>query len=166
MDRLIISAGADAPLAEALSGRGNIVLTVTPVTRAVLYAIDGAETHELICELPVGLFGAGHGASAVLEAAADRPWGCGAVVVMNDVFEPSVLERLRVPALLLTRPELRPLCQLVHEHCEQAAPRDVHEAARLARAWFERHVGAAQREPWSPGADWYGPGEPLDPTLP
>ncbi len=147
-------------------GHGSHVLAVAPVASAVVHALDAAETHELICELPLGLFGAGRGARPVLEAAAERPWAVGAVVVMTELLEPSLLERVRAPTLLLTRGELRPLCVLVHEHCEQASPGNADEAARLARAWFERHVGAAQREPSSPGADWYLPGQPLGPSLP
>jgi hypothetical protein len=75
---------------------------------------------------------------------------------MSAFFEPTVLERVRVPTLLLTQDALRPLCELVHEHCEQRQPRDDAEAARLARSWFARHVGAAQAEPGAPrhGASW------------
>ena len=166
MNRLIITAGVDASLVEAISGRGNYVLTVATTCAAVVDAIDAAETHELICELSIGLFGVGRGAHAVLAAAAERPWGVGAVVAMAELLEPSLLERLRAPALLLVPGQLRPLCQLVHEHAEQADPKDLGETVGLVRGWFERHVGAAQREPWSPGANWYAAGELLEPSTP
>ncbi len=112
-------------------------------------------------DFPVGCFGASTGAAGALVAAAERPDAVYAVVSRGgrpDLAGPA-LPRVRAPTLLIVGgndPEVIELNRkaLARLRCEKELviipgathlfeePGALDEVARLARAWFERHLPA------------------------
>lgn len=147
MTTIIILAGTRTaePL---LRDHRHVVLPVAAQWDEIVRAVDFIITDRELCEAPIGLYGEGDGGRAVLQAAAECSPNIGAVVAVSpgDV-EAEVLERIRVPTLLIGDAPLdAPLH--VHQYCEQVPAGGRDEVLAMAHAWFERHVGAAQREPW------------------
>ena len=119
--------------------------------------------------LRIGYFGASTGGGAALIAAAERPargpngGGCGAVVSRGgrpDLAGPA-LGRVRAPTLLIVGGRDGPVIRMNEEalaqlRCErrlEIVPGATHlfeesgaldEVARLARAWFEPHLGTGR----------------------
>ena len=112
--------------------------------------------------LRVGYFGASTGGGAALVAAADRPEAVGAVVSRGgrpDLAGPA-LPHVRAPTLLLVGGRDEPVIAMNQEalgqlQCEKRLkivpgathlfeePGALEEVARLARHWFQRHLGGA-----------------------
>ena len=111
-------------------------------------------------DLKVGYFGASTGGGAALVAAAERPEACGAVVSRGGRpdLAGAALGRVRAPTLLIVGGWDEPVIAMNEEALEQLqcerrleiVPRATHlfeepgaleEVARLARGWFERHLG-------------------------
>jgi dienelactone hydrolase len=123
-------------------------------------ATDWARGQAGLTRLPFGYFGASTGAAAAIVAAAERPVEVAAVVSRGgrpDLAGPA-LGRVRAPTLLivgghdpavidlnekaqaLIRAEVELRIVLGASHLfEEAGALD--EVARLARAWFARHLG-------------------------
>src|SRR4051794_16993602 len=109
----------------------------------------------------VGYFGASTGGGAALVAAAARPQAVGAVVSRGgrpDLAGEGALGRVRAPTLLvvggadtpviaLNRQAMAPMSAPVSLEIVPGAthlfeePGTLEEVARLARDWFERHLG-------------------------
>ena len=122
-------------------------------------ATDWIAARPELRRLPVGYFGASTGAAAALVAAAERADVTRAVVSRGGRpdLAGAALSRVRAPTLLivgerdpvvldLTR---EAMAELRAEHALEVVPRATHlfeepgaleEVARLARAWFERHL--------------------------
>ena len=114
-------------------------------------------------DLPVGLFGASTGAASALRVAAAMPQTVRAVVSRGgrpDLAGRGVLGNVKVPTLLIVGAvdhgviELNEAARDALEQCERElvlVPRATHlfeepgtleEVARLAAAWFKRHLEA------------------------
>jgi putative phosphoribosyl transferase len=126
-------------------------------------AVRFAEQHKSMRGLPVGLFGASTGAASALRLAAAMPQTVCAVVARGgrpDLAGRSVLGNVKVPTLLIVGAadhgviELNEAARDALENCERQlvlVPRATHlfeepgaleEVARLAAAWFARHLAA------------------------
>ena len=125
-------------------------------------AIDWMQVHPQTAPLPIGLFGASTGAAAALMAAAQRPAMVRAVVSRGgrpDLAAP-VLERVRVPTLLIVGGNDEPVLSLNREALTQLGgghrlvvvpgathlfeePGALETVASLAADWFEDHFRAA-----------------------
>lgn len=118
-------------------------------------------TQPQVAALPVGLFGASTGAAAALTLAAREPGAVGAVVSRGGRPDLAVspLESVRAPTLLIVGGEDHQVLALNQRAAARlAGPRELHvvpgaghlfeeagaldEVARVAGAWFERHLGA------------------------
>jgi len=129
-------------------------------------AVRFAERHQSTHGLPVGLFGASTGAASALRVAAAMPQAVGAVVSRGgrpDLAGRNVLGNVKVPTLLIVGAadhgviELNEAARDALENCERQlvlVPRATHlfeepgaleEVARLAAAWFKRHLAAPAR---------------------
>jgi len=123
--------------------------------------------------LPVGLFGASTGAASALRAAAAMPHTVRAVVSRGgrpDLAGRGVLGNVKVPTLLIVGAADHGVIKLndaAHDalvHCARelvlvpgathlfAEPGALEEVARLAAAWFERHLAAASEASPAPRA--------------
>jgi pimeloyl-ACP methyl ester carboxylesterase len=122
-------------------------------------AIDWLQLYPDTLHLPIGCFGASTGAAAALVAAARRPDAVGAVVSRGgrpDLAGPA-LPRVRAPTLLIVGGLDGPVialnqAALAQLRCERELvivpgathlfeePGALDQVARLARAWFERHL--------------------------
>jgi putative phosphoribosyl transferase len=126
-------------------------------------ATDWVAGQEAIHALRIGYFGASTGAAAALVAAVERPQLVGAVVSRGGRPDLAGAALLRVvaPTLLIAGgndPLVIELnrAALAQLRCEKQMvivpgathlfeePGTLDEVARLARAWFERHLGSAQ----------------------
>ncbi|MBK7864614.1 MAG: hypothetical protein IPJ65_39630 [Archangiaceae bacterium] len=150
MNSLILISGAPWATTQ-FRDAGFATLSVEPTVQRVLQVADLLETHPAFCDYVVGCFGADEGAAALLDAAAQRPWGIGALVLLDA--RRGDVEHVRVPTLFELRREDPAVMKLARrayarllEHCELAAPKDDADAVKLACAWFGRHLGAAQAE--------------------
>jgi dienelactone hydrolase len=111
-------------------------------------------------DLKVGYFGASTGGGAALEAAAERPEVVGAVVSRGGRpdLAGEALARVRAPTLLIVGGADTQVIALNRQAMAQMSapvkleivpgashlfeePGTLEEVARLARAWFERHLG-------------------------
>jgi pimeloyl-ACP methyl ester carboxylesterase len=122
-------------------------------------ATDWLQLYPDTLHLPIGCFGASTGAAAALVAAARRPDAVGAVVSRGgrpDLAGPA-LPRVRAPTLLIVGGLDGPVialnqAALAQLRCERELvivpgathlfeePGALDQVARLARAWFERHL--------------------------
>jgi len=123
--------------------------------------------------LPVGLFGASTGAASALRAAAAMPHTVRAVVSRGgrpDLAGRGVLGNVKAPTLLIVGAADHGVIELndaAHDalvHCARelvlvpgathlfAEPGALEEVARLAAAWFERHLAAASEASPAPRA--------------
>jgi putative phosphoribosyl transferase len=167
---IVLAPGTDAPVAKALvqAGLGILLLdAVAPeepgrdmrrsadrVTGAIDWLTCDALIGDLppsLAELPVGCFGSGSGAAAVLVAAAERPDRVVAVVACSDRPDLAgpALRSVTAPALLIVgspdhealrlnrqvQAELAGDSRLVEE------PGTPDRVSLLARDWFLRHIG-------------------------
>jgi putative phosphoribosyl transferase len=116
-------------------------------------------------DIKTGYFGASTGAAAALVAAAQTEAGIGAVVSRGgraDLAGPS-LEKVQAPTLLIVGGEDSAVLGMNREaysrlSCEKRLeivpgathlfeePGALEEAARLARQWFERHLGRLEKK--------------------
>jgi dienelactone hydrolase len=122
-------------------------------------AIDWLEHVPEVADLPIGLFGASTGAGAALISAAARPQRVRAVVTRGGRpdLAGAALPQVRSPTLLIVGGQdeaVIPLNEeaLAHLHCEKRLeivpsathlfeqPGTLEAVARLARAWFTRHL--------------------------
>jgi len=122
-------------------------------------ALDWLQRRADVAELPVGLFGASTGAAAALQAAAQRPERVQAVVSRGG--RPDLagahLAQVRAPTLLIVGGNDNDVLELnqaaaralvCDKHIEIvpgathlfAEPGALDEVARLAAAWFVRHL--------------------------
>jgi dienelactone hydrolase len=142
------------------------VRDVDQLTARFVAAADWVLTYSGTCHLSVGCLGVAEGAVAALRAAAERPWGIGAVVPCGGrlLLADEELDMVRAPALLIVSGSdtsvvatNRHAMERLHETCElkilagadprSTAPASLGQVSREARAWFGRHLGIAQTEP-------------------
>jgi pimeloyl-ACP methyl ester carboxylesterase len=122
--------------------------------------------------LPIGYFGSSTGAAAALVAAARRPYVVKAVVSRGgrpDLAE-AALDRVQAPTLLIVGGHDPTVIHLNRQaltrlHCEARIhvvpgathlfeePGTLDRVARLARAWFERHLSESREAGGTEGAD-------------
>jgi len=135
------------------------------LSRRLVGAVDWLGTRPETRDLRVGIFGASTGAAAALNAAAARPERVAAVVSRGgrpDLAMREALPRVRAPTLLIVGGldgvvidmNRRAAAQLACEHRLEIVPGATHlfeepgkleEVARLARKWFQQHLGRAGR---------------------
>jgi dienelactone hydrolase len=140
--------------------RGHLRFDIGFLGRRLLGALDWLAGAPATRQLGIGLFGASTGAAAALVAAAERPASVGAVVSRGGRpdLAGDALAGVRAPTLLIVGGEdhtvidlnraayalLRSEKELVivpgatHLFEEPGA---IEEVARLAAAWFSRHLG-------------------------
>jgi len=113
--------------------------------------------------LAIGYFGASTGGGAALVAAADRPADVGAVVSRGGRpdLAGAALPRVQAPTLLIVGGQDEPVIGMNREalarlRCEKKLeivpgathlfeePGTLEQVARLAREWFDRHLGGGE----------------------
>jgi dienelactone hydrolase len=128
-------------------------------------AIDWLKAQPDTAGLPIGLFGASTGAGAALMAAVDRPEATAAVVSRGGRpdLAGAALSAVRAPTLLIVGGWDAPVITLNQEaYAQLKAPKELvivpgathlfeepgtlEEVARLAAAWFSRHLSRAHTE--------------------
>ena len=149
------------PEEEALDlERGHLRFDIAFLAGRLLAVTDWVTRLDSIRGLPLGYFGASTGAGAALLAAAERGDAIRAVVSRGGRpdLAGSALHRVTAPTLLIVGgadPEVLELnrAALAHLRCDKElriVPRASHlfpepgaleEVARLAAAWFRRHLG-------------------------
>jgi putative phosphoribosyl transferase len=131
------------------------------LTQRLGSAVEFVQQHGLTKTLPLGLFGASTGAASALRVAADMPQAVKAVVSRGgrpDLTGAVLLERVRAPTLLIVGGLDHGVIELNESardgllNCDKALvivpgathlfeePGTLEEAARLAAAWFKRHL--------------------------
>jgi pimeloyl-ACP methyl ester carboxylesterase len=145
------------------SGTGELRFDIALLASRVVSVVDWTVSHGPIAGLPIGLFGASTGAAAALVAAAVRPVLVGAVVSRGGRpdLAGGALREVRQPTLLIVggndgvvvdlnrqafaelpgEKELVIIPGATHLFEEPGA---LEEVARLATAWFTRHLPKAQ----------------------
>ena len=128
-------------------------------------AVDWLSREQETRALPIGCFGASTGAAAALAAAANRPNLVKAVVSRGGRpdLAGDLLRRVTAPTLLIVGGYDTPVIEL-NQHALAALqsekklvivpgathlfeePGTLEEVARLAREWFEHHLGATTAE--------------------
>jgi pimeloyl-ACP methyl ester carboxylesterase len=129
-------------------------------------AVRFVRAHAPTRPLPLGLFGASTGAASALRVAAHRPDDVGAVVSRGgrpDLTGERLLAAVRAPTLLIVGGqdhgviELNEAARDALVHCNRELaivpgathlfeePGTLDEVARLATAWFARHLTPAPR---------------------
>lgn len=137
--------------------RFDIALLTARLADAVRFVAE----HKATRALPVGLFGASTGAASALRLAAAMPQRIGAVVSRGgrpDLAGDTALVRVKAPTLLIVGGEDAGVIELNEQardrlvHCERKLvlvpgathlfeePGTLEEVARLAAAWFARHL--------------------------
>jgi len=137
--------------------RFDIALLSARLADAVRFVAE----HKATRALPVGLFGASTGAASALRVAAAMPQRIGAVVSRGgrpDLAGDTALVRVKAPTLLIVGGEDAGVIELNEQardtlvHCERRLvlvpgathlfeePGTLEEVARLAAAWFARHL--------------------------
>jgi putative phosphoribosyl transferase len=137
--------------------RFDIALLSARLADAVRFVAE----HQATRALPVGLFGASTGAASALRVAAAMPQRIGAVVSRGgrpDLAGDTALVRVKAPTLLIVGGEDAGVIELNEQardtlvHCERRLvlvpgathlfeePGTLEEVARLAAAWFARHL--------------------------
>ena len=143
---------------------GALRFDIDLLSRRLIGVVDWASTHPDMRHLPIGLFGASTGAAAALNAAADRRQRVAAVVSRGGRpdLAMAALPAVRAPTLLIVGGldgvvidmNRRAAAQLTCEHRLEIVPGATHlfeepgkleEVARLARKWFQQHLGRAGR---------------------
>jgi pimeloyl-ACP methyl ester carboxylesterase len=143
---------------------GALRFDIDLLSRRLIGVVDWASTHPDMRHLPIGLFGASTGAAAALNAAADRPQRVASVVSRGGRpdLAMAALPGVRAPTLLIVGGldgvvidmNRSAAAQLACEHRLEIVPGATHlfeepgkleEVARLARKWFQRHLGGAGR---------------------
>lgn len=144
---------------------GELRFDIGLLGRRLTGAVDWLRERAEVRDLPVGLFGASTGAAAALGTAAERPERVAAVVSRGGRpdLAPAALARVRAPTLLIVGGRDGPVigmnqraaAQLAAEHRLEIVPGATHlfeepgkleEVARLAREWFQHHLGRAGRD--------------------
>ena len=137
--------------------RFDIALLTARLADAVRFVAE----HKATRALPVGLFGASTGAASALRVAAAMLQRIGAVVSRGgrpDLAGDTALVRVKAPTLLIVGGEDAGVIELNEQaraallHCERRLvlvpgathlfeePGTLEEVARLAAAWFARHL--------------------------
>ncbi len=135
------------------------------LTRRLTGAVDWLVSSAHAACLPIGLFGASTGAAAALRVAAGRADRVGAVVSRGGRPDLALdsLPQVRAPTLLIVggldeaviRMNRTAAARLTAQHELQIVqgathlfeePGKLEEVACLARDWFQRHLGAVNRE--------------------
>jgi putative phosphoribosyl transferase len=143
---------------------GALRFDIDLLSRRLVGVVDWASTHPDMRHLPIGLFGASTGAAAALNAAADRRQRVAAVVSRGGRpdLAMAALAAVRAPTLLIVggldgvviEMNRSAAAQLACEHRLEIVPGATHlfeepgkleEVARLARKWFQQHLGRAGR---------------------
>jgi dienelactone hydrolase len=143
---------------------GALRFDIDLLSRRLIGVVDWVSTHPDMLHLPIGLFGASTGAAAALNAAADRRQRVAAVVSRGGRpdLAMAALPAVRAPTLLIVGGldgvvidmNRRAAAQLACEHRLEIVPGATHlfeepgkleEVARLARKWFQQHLGGAGR---------------------
>jgi dienelactone hydrolase len=143
---------------------GALRFDIDLLSRRLIGVVDWASTHPDMRHLPIGLFGASTGAAAALNAAADRRQRVAAVVSRGGRpdLAMAALAAVRAPTLLIVGGldgvvidmNRHAAAQLACEHRLEIVPGATHlfeepgkleEVARLARKWFQQHLGRAGR---------------------
>ncbi len=135
------------------------------LTRRLTGAVDWLVSSAHAARLPIGLFGASTGAAAALRVAAGRADRVGAVVSRGGRPDLALdsLPQVRAPTLLIVGGldgavigmNRTAAARLTAQHELQIVqgathlfeePGKLEEVACLARDWFQRHLGAVNRE--------------------
>ena len=143
---------------------GALRFDIDLLSRRLIGVVDWASTHPDMRHLPIGLFGASTGAAAALNAAADRRQRVAAVVSRGGRpdLAMAALPGVRAPTLLIVGGldgvvidmNRSAAALLACEHRLEIVPGATHlfeepgkleEVARLARKWFQQHLGRAGR---------------------
>jgi dienelactone hydrolase len=131
----------------------------------LIHATEWLEENPDTADLNIGYFGASTGAAAALVAAAELPQ---VAAIVSRGGRPDLagdsLERVQAPTLLIVGGDDVAVLELNREamrhlHCEKRLeiipgashlfeePGKMEEVARLARLWFEGHLGVKQQTP-------------------
>ncbi|HEV8524851.1 MAG TPA: alpha/beta hydrolase [Terriglobales bacterium] len=131
----------------------------------LIHATEWLEENPDTADLNIGYFGASTGAAAALVAAAELPQ---VAAIVSRGGRPDLagdsLERVQAPTLLIVGGDDVAVLELNREamrhlHCEKRLeiipgashlfeePGKMEEVARLARMWFEGHLGVKQQTP-------------------
>jgi dienelactone hydrolase len=141
---------------------GRLRFNIGLLAARLIGVTDWVRQHPAAGPLPVGCFGTNTGAAAALMAAAERAEVVGAVVSCGgrpDLVG-SALARVRAPTLLIVGGADPEVLELNRAALDDLAadkqlvvvpaashlfeePGALDEVARLARAWFERHLARA-----------------------
>jgi putative phosphoribosyl transferase len=145
---------------EADARTGHLRFDIDLLARRLMAATEWLRAEAETGRLPIGYFGASTGGGAALAAAAERPEDVGAVVSRGgrpDLAGPA-LPRVQAPTLLIVGGRDEPVIAMNEEalarlRCEKRLeivpgathlfeePGALEEVARLARDWFDRHLG-------------------------
>ena len=146
---------------------GELRFNISLLAQRLVGALDWLGGQPQAAELKTGCFGASTGAAAALVAAARRPQRVAAVVSRGgrpDLAQPDDLHRVEAPTLLLVGGNDFPVIEmnraaLAQLRCEKKlmiVPQATHlfeepgaleQVARLAREWFELHLGGKTGDP-------------------
>jgi dienelactone hydrolase len=161
---------------EALDARtGHLRFDVALLARRLVAAADWLRQQPDTASLPIGYFGASTGGGAALLAAAEQPELVGAVVSRGgrpDLAGAALL-RVRAPTLLVVGGDDTPVIALNRLALDRLPgikelaivpgashlfeePGTLDEVARLAAAWFGRHLPAARGDT-PPDGGYTGP---------
>ncbi len=136
------------------------------LAQRLLRATDWVTQQPEVQGIKIGYFGASTGAAAALVAAAEAPHHLGAVVSRGGRpdLAGSALPRVQAPTLLIVGGEDAQVIDLNRQAMERLRcnkrleivpgathlfeePGALEEVARLARAWFEVHLGERREKP-------------------
>ncbi|MGA3209069.1 MAG: dienelactone hydrolase family protein [Syntrophales bacterium] len=134
----------------------DIALLAERLLAGARWLQEGAESHGL----KIGYFGASTGAAAALEAAAREPKGIAAIVSRGcrPALDMDYLAKVKTPTLLIVGGNDRPVIAVNRKAFENLKckkdmviipgathlfeePGAIDEVARLAAAWFLKHMG-------------------------
>jgi dienelactone hydrolase len=148
---------------EADARTGHLRFDIGLLAERLLAATQWLRTEADTSRLPIGYFGASTGGGAALVAAAEAPKEVSAVVSRGGRpdLAGEALPRVQAPTLLIVGGRDEPviamnreaLAQLRCEKCMEIVsgathlfeePGTLEEVARLAGAWFDRHLGGGE----------------------
>ncbi len=145
---------------------GELRFNIGLLAQRLTGALHWLETQPRTSGLKAGCFGASTGAAAALVAAARMPQNVGAVVSRGgrpDLATPEDLRSVQAPTLLIVGENDFPVIEmnrsaLAQLRCEKKLvivpgathlfeePGSLEEVARLAREWFQQHLGGTTGE--------------------
>jgi putative phosphoribosyl transferase len=160
---------ADEEMEDSASAR--LRFDIRLLAERLVATTDWLAREDRTAELRLGYFGASTGAGAALVAAAERPTQVGAVVSRGgrpDLAGPA-LSHVQAPTLLIVGGRDYPVIDMNRDAFQQLGtrvkelvivpgathlfeePGALEEVARLASAWFTRHLSRTSRPPVNAG---------------